>query len=68
MSTGALDKHMANSAVARLADTAPSNHVAGRSLTRHRIQIAHQLARAVEPAHVADLSHERHRDNEFDTT
>lgn len=65
---GALDKHMANAAIARLGDAAPSNRVAGGSLTRHQTQIAHQLARVVEPAHVADLSNERHGDDEFDAT
>lgn len=64
---GAFDKHMANPTVACLCDPAAANRAAGRSLSGHETKIAHQLAWIVKPAHVANLSYERHSDDEFDT-
>jgi hypothetical protein len=53
--------------VASLGDAAPPHPLAGRALARHQTQIGHQLARAVEPAHIANLRHKGHGGDKRDT-
>lgn len=57
---GALDQHVANTTVACLCDAAPSDCLSSRPLTRNKANIAHELARAFETAHVPNLGSKRH--------
>lgn len=59
----ALDQHMADPAVAGLGDTAAPDRLAGRALARDETEITHELARALETAHLADLGRKCHGDD-----
>lgn len=64
---GALDKHMANAAVAGLGDRAAADRCAGRSLARNEAQISHKLSWGLKPRDVAHLGREGCRYDEIDT-
>src|SRR4051812_12583010 len=63
---GALDQEVAHPGVAHLGDRAAPHRLPGGALARHQAEVAHQLARALEAADVADLDPERHRRDQVD--